>query len=312
MATRQRSKREAAPLHGASRRGVSASTVQRARRVLVAADASKAAAAAVRFARVMEDAGAWIPEALTVVEHLPVAVADVMLPAPAGLTEPAMIEGSITEVRRLVQRNGRKTWPFQVEMGAATPLILEYAKLHASELIVLGLGRHGKLARLFGAETASCVARHAGVPVLAVEERAKRRPRSIVVAMDFGGSSVRVAREALELLEPGGTLHLVHVRWALDGRPMGDEAWERTYALGVEQGFLKLSQRLATPGITITTELKLGGVLESLLKAAKERHADVIAVGSHNQSLVDRVLLGSTASTLLRAARVSVLVSPPA
>ena len=180
-----------------------------------------------------------------------------------------------------------------------------------SELIVLGLGKHGKLARLFGAETAARVCRRSSVPVIAVDPRVTGRPTSIVVAMDFGMSSIRAAREALGLLAEGGALHLVHVRWAVDGHTLRDEAWERTYAMGVEQGFVHLLTQLARPGVKITTELKLGGVLESLLKATREHDADVIAVGSHSQTVVDRLLLGSTPANLLRAAKCSVLVAPP-
>ena len=313
MATRQRSKRSGtrtAPLRPASQQPRETPVARRAgRRVLVATDGSKASAAAIRLARSMEETHAWIPEALTVIEHLPVAVADVMLPTPVAV-EPALIEQPISEVRRQLQRYGAKAWPFKSEIGGAPAIITEYARRHASEIIVLGLGRHGKLARLFGAETAARVCRHSDVPVLAVDEHAKHSPRAIVVAMDFGPSSVRAAHEALDLLQPGGRLHLVHVRWALEGHTLRDDAWERTYALGVEQGFLRLEQELARPDITVTTELKLGAILESILKVAKERDADVIALGSHSQNIVDRMLLGSTPAALLRAAKCSILVAP--
>lgn len=315
MATRHRSRRRvtrATPTRPASQPPQETAVARRTgRRVLVATDGSKASAAAIRLARSMEQTNAWIPEALTVIEHLPVAGADVMLPPPVAVMEPVLLEGPVAEVRRQLQRYGGRTWPFRSEIGGAPALITEYAKVHACEIIVLGLGKHGKLARLFGAETAARVCRHSDIPVLAVDEHAKRHPRSIVVAMDFGDSSVRAAHEALELLQPGGRLHLLHVRWALQGHTLRDEAWERTYAMGVEQGFLRLERELARSGITVTTELKLGAVLESILKVARERDADVIALGSHSQTIVDRMLLGSTPATLLRAAKCSILVAPP-
>lgn len=312
MATRQRSRRQAPPKRPASQRPPRGPVGQRrARPVLVASDASKASAAALRFARSMEQAGAWAPAALTAIEHLPVAVADVMLPAPVVVMEPTLMEGPIRDVRRQIERYGNKEWPFRSEIGAAPAVITEYAKRHGSEVIVLGLGKHGRMARMFGAETVARVCRHSDVPVLAVDEHVKRRPRSIVVAMDFGPSSVRAARESLELLEPGGALHLVHVRWALEGHTLRDDAWERTYAMGVEQGFLRLAKELQRDGVTITTELKLGAVVDSLLKVAKERDADVIALGSHSQTIVDRMLLGSTPANVLRVAKCSVLVAPP-
>ena len=311
MKTKLRGRRAPPVTRRASKAASRTEVPRRTRPVLVAADGSKAAVAAIRFARSMEEAGAWKPEAITVIEHLPVAVADVALPMPLVITEPALTEGPVANVKRQMRRLGARAWPLRSEMGPAASSIIEIAKLHAAEVIVLGLGKHGKLARLFGAETSARVCRRSSVPVVAVDANAKGPPKSIVVAMDFGPSSIRAAREALELLGEGGRLHLVHVRWALNGQPLGDEAWERTYAMGVEQGFVRLLTQLARPGVTITTEMKLGGILESLLKAIRERNADVVALGSHSQNMVDRLLLGSTAVSLLHAAKCSVLVAPP-
>lgn len=104
----------------------------------------------------------------------------------------------------------------------------------------------------------------------------------------------------------------MHVRWAaLNGKTLRDEAWERTYVMGVEQAFARLLAQLVRPGTAVTSEMKLGGILESILNAIKERKADIVAVGSHSQNIVDRLLLGSTPATLLRAAKCSVLVAPP-
>jgi nucleotide-binding universal stress UspA family protein len=312
MATTKKGRRSSTRLRPQSQRPVAPSTTPRiARPVLVATDGSKAAQAAIKFVRAMEEAGSWKPEAMTVVEHLPVAVADVALPMPVVITEPTLVEGPVNVVRRQLSRLGARAWPFRSELGPAADNIIEVAKLHGSEIIVLGLGKHGKLARLFGAETAARVCRRSPAPVLAVDPHAKAPPKSIVVAMDFGSSSVRAAREAIDLLSDGGRLHLVHVRWALDGKPLRDEAWERTYAMGVEQGFVHLLPQLVRPGVKVTSEMKLGGILETLLKVIKDRKADVIAVGSHSQNVVDRLLLGSTAANLLRAAKCSVLVAPP-
>lgn len=280
--------------------------------ILLATDGSKASAAAIRLARVMEEAGEWAPEALTVREHVPVAVADVVLPSPVIMLDDDIDAGAERIVRRQLHRMGGAGWQLRSEWGSPAATIVETATQQHSEMVVVGLGRHGKLARLFGAETAARVCRMSPVPVLAVDEGTKRRPRNIVVAMDFGASSLRAAREAVRLVQPGGRVHLVHVRWAINGRTVRDEAWEQTYAMGVEQGFLRLASQLRSGGHRVTWELRLGGVLESILAAAKDVDADVIAVGSHNQNVVDRLLLGSTPATLLRAARCSVLVTPPA
>lgn len=315
MTTRKRSTSRARslPLKPAMRttRVAGADAHKAPRPILIASDGSSAAAAAIKFARLMEQDGAWAPEALTVVEHVPVAVADFVLPAPVVLTEPDPAGGFVTAVHRHLMRLGGKTWSFRSEVGSAAAAIVALARERGVAMIVLGLGKHGKLARLFGAETAARVCRHADVPVLAVDHRAKRRPHTVVVAMDFGASSVRAAREAVDLLGPGGRIHLLHVRWAFNGRAPRDDGWEQTYALGVERGFQRLTKQLARAGITVTSELRLGPVLKSILQVATDLDADVIAAGSHSQDVLDRLLLGSTPAYLLRAAKCSVLIAPP-
>jgi len=279
--------------------------------VLVATDASRAAGNAVKFASLMASHGAWEPEALTVVEHMPIAVAEIALPPAPILSEPELTQGFLAAVKRQLRRFGGASWTLRVQFGSAVASIVDHAKERHVKLIVLGLGRHGKLARLFGAETAARVCRLSDTPVIAVDANATVRPRRALVAMDFGNSSVRAARTALSLLPAGGHLHLVHVRWALNGQTINDPAWERTYALGVEQAFGRLERELATDGIRITSEMRTGAIVESILKVAREVDADIIGAGSHSQTIVDRLLIGSTPAQLLRAAKCSVLIAPP-
>jgi nucleotide-binding universal stress UspA family protein len=200
----------------------------------------------------------------------------------------------------------------RVQFGGTARSIVDLAHERQAELIVIGLGKHGKLARLFGAETAARVCRLTDIPVLAVEASVNKLPRVAVVGMDFGDSSVRAAREALALLQPPGRLHLLHVSWTVSGHSLHDPAWDRTYAAGVQQGFDRLRKELSPPeGIVITSELRDDGVISSILEVAKDLGADLLAVGSHSLKVIDRMLIGSTTSQLLRAANCSVLVAPP-
>ena len=281
------------------------------RPVLVATDGSKASGAAIQFASAMADAGAWKPEATTVFEPIPVTVADVALPAPA-ISEPESTQGLIGIVRRQIRRFGGASWSLQVQFGSVARAIVKLAHDHKSQIIVIGLGKHGRLARLLGAETAARICRLSDIPVLAVDMSLKALPHTALVAMDFGESSVRAAREALALLQPPGRMHLLHVSWTMDGHSLHDPAWDRTYAAGVEHGFDRLRMELSPPeGIEITSELRNDGVISSILKIAKDIDADLLALGSHSQNVIDRMIIGSTTSQLLRAAKCSVLVTPP-
>jgi nucleotide-binding universal stress UspA family protein len=317
MATRQRDQRKSRrkPLRRATLRAA-AKTIDPltpARPVLVATDGSRAAGAAIQFARAMSDVGLWQPEVVTVLAPLPVTVADVLLPGGPLLPEPALTEGLIGAIRRQLRRLGAASWNFRVEFGSAARSIVGLAHRSQAELIVIGLGKHGKLARLLGAETAARLCRLTDTPVLAIEAHAGALPHTALVAMDFGESSVRAAREALALLQPPGRLHLLHVNGTASATSLKDPAWDRTYADGVEHGFNRLTRELAPPkGIQITSELRHGGVISTILKVTSEIGADLLVAGSHSQTVIDRLIIGSTPGQLLRAARCSVLVAPPA
>jgi nucleotide-binding universal stress UspA family protein len=260
----------------------------------------------------MAERNLWTPEVVTVVEPLPVSVADTMLGSPSPMYQQVVADSTLGMIRRQIRRYGASGWSLMTEFGRSVPSIVRAAKERGDAMIVLGLGRHGKLVRWLGAETAARVARQSRVPVLAVDVKSKRLPSTVLVAIDFGESSIRAAREALTLLPDGGRLHLLHVRWAMEGRTGRDTTWERTYDLGVERGFQRLVRRLGGDGaVAITTELRMGKVVEMTLQVAKEIGADIIALGSHNQNIVDRMVIGYTPGAILRAAHCSVLVAPP-
>jgi nucleotide-binding universal stress UspA family protein len=81
----------------------------------------------------------------------------------------------------------------------------------------------------------------------------------------------------------------------------------------VERGFQRVVKELGVrEGIRVTTEYRQGDVLETVLTVAKKMAADLIAAGSHSQTVIDRMILGSTPAQLLRAAPHMVLIAPPA
>ncbi len=283
-----------------------------ARQVLIATDGSEHAVAALRLARAMADRGDWAPRVLTVCEPLPVSVAGITLPAPAAEHELAITNSTLGHLRQQLRRHGAAGWSLAVEFGRAAPTIVRAAHDAKADLVVLGLSRHSALGRFFGAETAARVIRKTDIPVLAVHSSTKRIPHVAVAAMDFGESSVRAAREALAMLEAPGRLHLVHVRWGYNVTSLRDSEWDRAYMQGVQHGFERLMKELpARDGITITSEIRDGGVLRTLLDSANRIRADLVAFGSHSQTVLDRLVVGSTTAEVLREAQCSVLVAPP-
>jgi len=306
---KRRTVKKARPVRHASPATAVAATSTR-RRVLIATDGSRPSVAAIKLSRAMEQLGFWTPRVITVCEPLPVSIAGTMLPAPTQY-EVLLTDSLITDLQRQLRRYGGADWPLTVEFGRAGPLIVRTAREADAELIIIGLGHHTAVARLFGAETAARVIRHTDKPVLAVHPSTKKLPRLGVVAMDFGESSVRAAREALALLEPPARLHLVHVTWGYNATSLQDVEWERAYNSGVEQGFTRLHGELHRSGVEVTTQFVQGGVVDTVLATARRLRADLIALGSHSQTVFDRLVIGSTPAEVLRQATCSVLIAPP-
>jgi nucleotide-binding universal stress UspA family protein len=62
-------------------------------------------------------------------------------------------------------------------------------------------------------------------------------------------------------------------------------------------------------GVTATTCLRDGDVVDALLACIAEQHADLIVLGTHGRKGVARALYGSVAEGVMRGAKIPVLVA---
>ena len=180
-----------------------------------------------------------------------------------------------------------------------------------ASLIVLGLGEHGRLDRLFGTETAVAVMKHAKLPVLAVNAEARELPRHACVAIDFTPASLAAAATAAKLLTRDGTLTLVHA-CAFDGIDAKPGDLVDVYRAGAKA---KLDHAVVWLRRRTNNEVNaamIGGEpAEAILDFTHREQCDLIALGGHEHGLIDRVLLGSVRTRVLRSASCSVLIAPP-
>ncbi len=208
-------------------------------------------------------------------------------------------------------------WPVRVEVGIPSAEILKYADSQNAGLIVLGLRRHWILDRMLRDETTLHVAQRARCAVLAIVPALRELPRQAIVGVDFGPASARAARAALDVLATGASaedpavLRLVYVDRNNDTRE--STAGENVIArLGVNAAFQQLIEQLQPPvGVRLEPVIRRGAPAEELLTYAEEVGADLIAVGSLRYERLDRWLLGSVTTTVVRDGRCSVLVLPP-
>ena len=204
--------------------------------------------------------------------------------------------------------------PFAVEVldGDPASMVARVAHEASASLIVCGLGRHNVVDRILGDETALRLVRLSDVPVLAVATGKGRAPATIIVACDFSETSLRAARTAVALAAPAATIYLAHVA-PRDGSRYEWDGWGKAYKQDALDAMTQMKQQLHTEGrMVVQTILLQGDPATELLRFATNVNADLIATGSHGHGFVARLLVGSVATRIARAATCSVLTVPHA
>jgi len=282
--------------------------------VLVACDGTAVSHEALFNAgRLAASAFGGVLEVIGVCEPVPgVAAGMDVLPVPAELDE-ARRATMLDDLRRAVRISaaGDPSWPIAVLTGSPARVLAGEAERRGASLIVMGIGRHNPLDRLFGTETTLATLRESRVPVLAVGPEFPAVPSRAVVGLDFSVASRQAARLALHLLAPGGHLTLVHVRPRFEHPSAAWQAWDVEYGRTLPPLFDQVRAQLHVPdGIRVDTVAVRGDPAPALLAFAQQANADLVAVGTQRHSPLERLVVGSVATRVLRTARVGVLAVP--
>jgi nucleotide-binding universal stress UspA family protein len=281
--------------------------------VLVATDGTESAEAALRAASVLARHASVDVVALSVVESLPLAGADygIMIPP---VDDPATRRQALSQrVREQVQQLGpsARDWTVEIREGDPAATIARAARELDTRLIVVGLGHHNLADRVFGGETALHALRRARTPVLAVPPGFNRMPRRVVVATDFSVASVTAAQKAFELVDTAEMVYLVHVAPIVDLQPEAFAAWMSMFRDSLAPAFERLKAEIGLPSsVKVETISLTGKASREILDFAASTEADLIVTGSSGAGLVERILVGSTATGILRGARCAVLAVP--
>jgi nucleotide-binding universal stress UspA family protein len=79
-------------------------------------------------------------------------------------------------------------------------------------------------------------------------------------------------------------------------------------AADAERFTRQASERIASPGLSVETAVREGDPRTAIVDAADEWHADLIVVGSHGRTGLERLVLGSVAQAVVAHAHCSVEV----
>lgn len=288
------------------------------RAVLLATDGSPSAVAAARVAHalatqhhalvhvvsVVDTRGAPIPPPLDMALALGDAVGGSELHREQERSVRAELSGTLGEPI---------AWPVRIMLGSPSTAIVQEAHHVGAVLIVVGLRRHGRLDRAVRDETTLNIMRTAACPVLGVVAEQDELPRRILAAVDFSEGSLLALRAGRAVAGPGATLVLAYVQ------PMtaflNDEGEGTIHDLGVRAGFAQLARDVGEEGITfdhvVLHHAPPQSVGEALLEYADEANCDLITGGSVQHSRLDRWMVGSVSTEMVRDGRRSVLIVPP-
>lgn len=285
--------------------------------ILVATDGGERSNASLRVAgAIARDHGLSV-HVISVLEPLASMYAPVdglMVTLPPTIDDVTRTEMRWREVHDRVRKTLRTadSWKVQVKVGQVAASVVEVATEIDASLIVLGLGKHRPIDRLLGDEIAAQVARRAACPILAVPSDVTAPLRRAVVGMDFSRASLRAARAAVTLTTPPGHVWLAHVKAPLEVPTEAYEGGTMIYEQGVLAAFKKIEERLEKVDLLDVRPVILEGkTAEELLAFAASHRADLLVTGAHGRTLVERMLIGSVTTKLLRAASCAVLVIPP-
>ena len=138
----------------------------------------------------------------------------------------------------------------------------------------------------------------------------------ILVAVDgskIGKRALEIALEEARLWK--ARVHVVYVveTGLFSSLPM-DSTWEILYSMLEKEGQETISEAqkmAAEKGVRLETHIRQGHAGNEIVNASRELGADLVIVGSHGKSEVDRLLLGSVSSFVVGNSRVAVLVVRP-
>lgn len=290
----------------------------RGRAVLLATDGSPSAVAAARVAHalatrhhavvhvvsVVDTRGAPIPPPLDVALGLGDAIGGPDLHREQERSVRDELSGALGEP---------VAWPVRIMLGAPSTAIVQEANHIGAVLIIVGLRRHGRLDRAVGDETTLNVMRTATCPVLGVVVEQSELPRRILAAVDFGEGSLVALRAGRAVAGPDATLVLAYVQPI--STFLTDEGESTIHDLGVRAGFAQLARDAGDEGITfdhvVLHHAPQDSVGQALLEYADEANCDLITAGSVQHSRLDRWMVGSVSTEMVRDGRRSVLIVPP-
>lgn len=198
----------------------------------------------------------------------------------------------------------------------------EAAKKYDAGLIVVGPAESGsRIARRLLGSTSDRLLRHSGRPILLARSPFLEVPRQVLLPVDFSRPSMDALAWGGGLLRAFGEPNWPAVEALFVLSPFPDQTELQFTSTQVERlaldeldralGKLKSAGAMGATG-AIGRRIRIGRPSEEILAEIHDRAVDLVILGTHGRSGLERFMLGSVASDITRDARCSVIIVPPA
>jgi nucleotide-binding universal stress UspA family protein len=291
--------------------------------LLIAVDLSETATAAARYAAEYFRPGAEII-LLHVIELPPrPKFAGDKLP-PNDAIEAQARQHASQRLREIAGGLGRVDVRAEIRVGAPHEITVSVAHELGADMIVIGPHADRSHVSRFLGTTADRIVRTSPVPVLVATAPTPHAPRKLLVPVDDDAIAPTILEWARTLADRfDAEVSLLHV-WSAavyshvasmsyaqpgaDGDPRA--ALERELQ-GTAEQWLQALARTGIPRHRVTSTVAWGKAGDVVVETALAQHAELIIVGRDRTGILSTTLLGSTALSVLHAARCPVLVVTP-
>jgi nucleotide-binding universal stress UspA family protein len=158
---------------------------------------------------------------------------------------------------------------------------------------------------MMGSVTAKVIG-HAPCNVLVVPLNASVECRNILIATDGSEFSDAAAFEAIGIAKRcGSSLIVLSVAYSDKEITLPEDREEIILAKDTVKKITELSEK---EGIKAEGIVVQGKEYEGIIRTAKQKHADLIVVGSHGRTGIERLLMGSVTERVIGHAESAVLV----
>jgi nucleotide-binding universal stress UspA family protein len=247
-------------------------------------------------------------------------------PSELGVLDGHWIEEQTQNLRQSLIRQARQTGLADLPgfgadqaclvLGAPHHEIVDLARRIHADLIVVGASEAGAIHRAFLGSTADRVVRKAPCPVLVVRSETAFPPSQALIPVDLSPASANALRWGQSFLRQIGGETPIETAALFVLNPLEvagslqfTESQIARFAREEVQRFVAENAPFAG---ALSCRVVSGYPREEILYATTEQQVDLVILGTHGRSSLERMMIGSVAAQVLERAFCNVLVVPPA